>query len=213
MTSYFIGLDLGQTHDPTALVLLEKKPKEPVPLVLPGWGWSRNDPLPAPPLPDPPLAVRHLQRYPLNTPYPSIVADVSARLARPPLADNTTLIIDGSGVGRPVVDLFRAKLSVEPVTITASGAAHRTDDGYWHIAKRDLIGAVQVLLQTGRLKIAATLPNVTELLRELQDYRVLITASANTTYEARSGAYDDLVLALALAAYWAEERDSEGVYF
>lgn len=51
------------------------------------------------------------------------------------------------------------------------------------------------------MKIAARLPDAAVLARELQDFRVRFTESGNATFNAREGAHDDLVLALALAVF------------
>ena len=48
------------------------------------------------------------ERVPLNTSYPAIVAYVREVLNRPPLCDRCDLVIDESGVGRPVGDMFDA---------------------------------------------------------------------------------------------------------
>lgn len=178
---FYVGLDLGQSADSTALCLLEKHAGEQ----------ARYD-------------VRYLQRYPLGTSYPDIVSDVAQRLQRPAL-HGTPLIVDGSGVGRAVVDLFRKQLRpVIPITITAGGQATLDEQGYWRVSKRDLIGNLQVLLQCERLRIAAELPEAATLVHELLNYEVKITAAAHDVYNARDGMHDDLVLALALAAWWAE---------
>jgi hypothetical protein len=65
---------------------------------------------------------------------------------------------------------------------------------------------LQTVLQTQRLRIARALPEAELLLKELQNFRVRVTAAANETFgEWREGQHDDLVLATALAA-WAGER-------
>lgn len=61
---------------------------------------------------------------------------------------------------------------------------------------------LQVLLQTRRLKIAKGLPVAAELMRELSDFRSRFTESANEVFgPEKSSQHDDLVLALALAAW------------
>ena len=57
----------------------------------------------APP-PPPIFQVGHLERVPLGTPYPGIVAHVGRLLAK--LPGNPELVIDFTGVGRPVFDMF-----------------------------------------------------------------------------------------------------------
>ena len=52
--------------------------------------------------------VRGVRRLKLGTPYPEIVAEV-ASVARTVAAQGpTTLVVDATGVGAPVVDLLRA---------------------------------------------------------------------------------------------------------
>jgi hypothetical protein len=137
------------------------------------------------------------------------VDDVRALLAVPPLA-GSVLAVDATGVGRPVVDMFRVgqlACPVLPVTITGGSAVKSTADGGWNVPKKELVGVLRRLLQTRRLVVAKALPDAAVLRRELGDFRVRITASAHETFGAewRTGAHDDLVLAVALAA-WLFER-------
>ena len=62
--------------------------------------------------------VGYLERLPLGTPYPGIVAHVARLLGRLPGAE---LVIDLTGVGRPVFDMFRF-----------SGITHRRFDHVGH---------------------------------------------------------------------------------
>lgn len=182
---YVIGLDLGQTTDFTAVAVLERPPAD-------------ND--------DPVYALRHLQRFALGTPYTEIVPAV-VRLADTGRLRGSPLVVDQTGVGRPVVDLLRRTPGagrVVPVTITAGEKATQTADGSWHVPKKDLVSRLQLLLQAGRLKIAKALPEADVLVRELEAFQVRITAAAHETFGARrEGAHDDLVLAAALACWWA----------
>lgn len=189
--SYLLGLDLGQARDYTALTVAERIGEE-----------------------DALYHVRHLQRFELHTPYPVVVRRVVEMLRLPQLAD-TTLIVDATGVGRPVVDLLHAA-GLDPVAVTITGGDSVTTDseGGYRVPKRDLVGVLQVLFQTQRLKIAAALPDADTLTRELLAFEVKITTSANDTYGAwREGAHDDLVLAVALACWWGERYTSRRLFF
>ncbi len=117
------------------------------------------------------------------------------------------LVVDATGVGRPVVDMLRgAGLDLVAVTITPGDAVSRDGDD-WRAPKRDLVGALQLLFQQERLRVAQGLPEAATLTRELLDFRVKISAAGHDSYAAwREGAHDDLVLATALAVWWAEER-------
>ena len=89
--SYIAGLDLGQTTDPTALCILER----PAPTS------EKDDRRKVV------YSVRHLQRFPLGTPYTDIVPAVAKIVDTPPLKGHVTLCVDQTGVGRAVVDAAR----------------------------------------------------------------------------------------------------------
>ncbi len=202
---YLVGLDLGQSHDPTALAVLEKEP------VLDDEGNptrdGRNHPLAA-------YNVVHLERYPLGLSYPDMVARVAELLRRPALqeAGRPKLAIDATGVGRAVVDQFLGAAllaTVVPITITSGAGVtkdfwNKTSVTSYRVAKLDLVAAARVALDARRLRIAPTLALAPTLVKELQNYQVKITAAAHETFNAREGAYDDLVLATCLAAWLGE---------
>ncbi len=62
-----------------------------------------------------------------------------------------------------------------------------------------------MLLQSERLKIAKALPEALVLQEGLLNFQVKITDAANDSYGAwREGSHDDLVLAVAVAAWFGE---------
>lgn len=192
---YFLGLDLGQTTDPSALIGLEKvwRPKDSA---IPNGEQESH------------YTLRGCKRWPLGTKYTAIVADVISAVAKEPLA-GCTLGIDGTGVGRPVVDLFtdaKPDATLQPVLITSGHKVNR-DGGYWHIPKRELVAAIQCVLQSGRLAIPKNLGESSTLVEELKNFRAKITTNNNEQFEGdwRAGQHDDLVLALAIAI-WLGER-------
>lgn len=191
---YTLGLDLGKAKDYTALVILERH----------GEGNAAV------------FHARHLQRFPLGTPYPAIVSSVALMLEREPLKGTVSrLAVDETGVGAPVVDLFRAaKLPVElhPIHITG-GSTENYDKGVRYVPKRNLVSVVQVALQTDKLKIARSLPEADTLVSELQNFEAKITDAANDTYGAwREGTHDDLVLAVAMALYVGRGRGEQVIH-
>jgi hypothetical protein len=184
MNPFVVGADLGQAQDPSAIAVVER-------ITAAGDG---------PPV----LAVRHLERLPLGTPYPQVTARLVALFDRAPLSGGT-LVVDETGVGRAVVDLLRTlpiKATVRPLTITSGSRARLEPNGRWRVPKKMLVANVRALLASGRLKVADGLPEAGVLLRELADFRVTVTARANETFGVGShGGHDDLVVALALAVW------------
>jgi hypothetical protein len=96
MRSYFVGVDLGQRQDFTAIAVVERTE-------LTGewdaamWAYRKETM----------LRLRYLQRVPLGTPYPEVVERVVAITRSRELAGRCRLAVDATGVGGPVVDLLR----------------------------------------------------------------------------------------------------------
>ena len=118
------------------------------------------------------------------------------------------LAVDETGVDRPVVDLLdtsRIQADIRPITITGGHEAHRGERQSWKVPKKCLVSTMQVLLQGRRLTVAKSLAFAPILVEELRNFQVKITESANETFGSwREGNHDDLVLAIACAAWTAE---------
>ena len=106
--------------------------------------------------------------------YPGIVERIQGLMNEKPSAGCSYLVVDATGVGRPVVDLLRQK-GLRPKGVTITGGDRGSQDGAdWPVPKRELVSTIQVLLQGGRLKIAEELPNAAVLIQELLHFRVKI---------------------------------------
>lgn len=199
---WYVGVDLGQSHDPTAVCVLEERYATVPPGVQgnelqrlkQGLREYRS-----------PLKVRHLERLQLGMPYPDQVNYVIDLVHRPPLREPQTFI-DYTGVGRPVFDLFdQARLPrLNGITITGGSEVHR-GNRVFSVPKQILMSKLQAQLHTGTLKIAAGIRDAPALLREMQDFRVTFTSAGNAIFNARQGAHDDLVLAVAMAVFGATQ--------
>jgi hypothetical protein len=193
---YFVGLDLGQSQDFTAIAVLERAES------VGGWdpvmfAWRKTIA----------LRLRHLERVPLGTPYTEVVDRVVVVTRSADLEGQCQLIADATGVGRPVMDMLRraglGSRRLWPVLITG-GDMETYANGHYRVPKRDLIVGLQLLLQRRGLQIAKGLKFGPVLAREMAEMRVKITASGNEQYGAwREGEHDDLVLAVALACWGA----------
>jgi len=195
MSRFLVGLDLGQAQDYTAIMIAER-------LNMPTGEVSKYDGS------DRTVAhyhVRHLERFRLGTPYPAIVERVGWTLEQEPLKRDSTLVVDGTGVGKAVVDmLMERRLAPQSITITGGDSVTHEGNGY-RVPKRDLVATMQVLLQTERIKVAEELPEASLLVQELLSFQVKITTAGNDTYGVwREGQHDDLVLAIAVALWFGE---------
>lgn len=216
---HYVGLDLGQVSDYSALVSLRREQEIPDPPVPRAVDWKEIRAGPPREVERKPPPARYFcniaERFERGTSYTRLVENVG-RLFQEQRFAGQSLVVDGTGVGRPVVDLFRKAglgYRLVPVTITSSspaavlGKVNIDEWGYWHVPKKELVGSVQVLLGTERLEVAPGLRHAATLTRELKNFSYKVNPqTAYVTLEAwRERDHDDLVLALALAA-WAGER-------
>jgi hypothetical protein len=161
--------------------------------------------------PLPIFQVGHLERLPLGTPYPAIVAHVGRLLTK--LPGGPELVIDFTGVGRPIFDMFISS-GISPIGVLITGGTAETHAGpICSVPKLTLVSRLQALLHEGRLKILRELDEAETLIRELQDFRMEFTAAGHMTFSARSGKHDDLVLALAIAVWRAHRGGNAGWVF
>src|SRR5579863_729344 len=97
---FYLGLDLGKKHDHTAIVIVEKCGDK--------------------------LLVRHLERVALGTPYTGVVVRVQEIVDR----IGQCAVVDGTGVGEPVVEaLRRAGLGCEITAVTITGGERQSRGG------------------------------------------------------------------------------------
>ena len=190
--TYFSGLDLGQAQEFSALAILER---EMVPVEgNPRESFSK-------------YSVRHLLRFPLGTPFTDIADQVNELYSREPLK-NSQLVVDQTSVGKPIFRMMnKAKIGALLVSLAIS-AGHKTvwEDGTVLVPKKDLVGTMQLLLQSRRLLVAPTLPDAQLLLEELTNFKAKVTAVTPDSFESwREMPHDDLVLAVAIAAWQGEQ--------
>ena len=148
----------------------------------------------------------------MGTPYPEVVAEVR-RLLQTPVLSGSVLSIDQTGVGRAVVDMLVEALQgvdcdIHPIVITGGHAATVDAMSSIRVPKRELVGTMQVLLQTRRLRIARQLADRAALVQELGNFGVQITAARHEVFAARAGQHDDLLMAVSLAAWVGEKMVS-----
>jgi hypothetical protein len=141
---YYLGLDLGQRRDFSALAVVEKEGRT--------------------------LTVRHLERMELGTPYPRVVTRVCEVMRNPKMAGGCRLVVDATGVGAPVVDLLRAAgMTARLTAVTITGGERATGQGErWRVPRGDLLAGIEVALEAGELKICRRMKDAERLVRELE---------------------------------------------
>jgi hypothetical protein len=118
---------------------------------------------------------------PLGTPYPMVVGRLQALVSLPALA-GAALAVDGTGVGRGVLEFLRAGLprtSITPVIITG-GITESRDGSALHVPKVALLSELVVAAESGSLRVAEKMQGADILRREIQRFRVRTTATSET---------------------------------
>jgi hypothetical protein len=219
---YSVGVDLGQSNDPTAIAVLEKTIAPPETAMLSPIGNTPGNRLVEGTTV---YDLVYLKRPKLGTPYDAIarrIIDLCCELEpRGAFGEvgQLTLVIDGTGVGRGVVDMIRSeyrrrarsspavpKVEFRPATITGSETTMKRPervDGYWRLPKKDLIFPCVAAFQQGKIRIARGLKDRDALVEELKNYRRKTNiATGGMQFEPwRESAHDDLLFALALSLW------------
>jgi hypothetical protein len=185
---FYVGLDLGQRRDHSALAVVESVEQ-----------WR---PYGAPDVSA--VLVRHLERLPLGLQYAQVVERTREVMECRELAGQCELVVDATGVGRPVVEMLRAEGLARYLTaVTITGGAKESGSGpELNVPKQDLMAALQLLLEKGIVRIARDLPAAGALVEELADMRRTFRASGSERLGADgSGEHDDLAIAVALACW------------
>ena len=188
---YYLGVDLGQKQDPTALALVRRV--------------EHRDPYGGPGFDG--LAVVGLERVPLGTPYPLVVDRLWRLTHRLDLLGQVKVVVDATGVGSPVVEAMRAAgLGAEVTAVTITGGAAETHKGLdYHVPKQDLMMGLQLLLEKRELKISRKVGEAGALVKELVNMRAQTGVRGRVRVGAEAfGEHDDLVMAVALAVWKAK---------
>jgi len=184
---YILGLDLGQQNDYSVLSVFNVKFN------------SSNRPI---------YEMPYLARFNLKTSYVDIVDEVIDIISKYNLSLNYTLIVDYTGVGRPVVDLFRQK-HLNPVALSITGGAKTN----WvtktevNVPKKDIVTYLQLVLQNKRIAIAHDLPLLRTLTQEFLSFQLKIrnnSMSVSSTYGGAYGVNDDIVMSMGIAIWLVE---------
>ncbi len=195
---YVFGVSLGVSIQPTAMALVEHK-------VWKNENWEPETEA---------LHLRYLERLQLDAGYPDTVERIDTVLKSAEIKDeecdeNPDVIIDVTGAGRAILELFK-RAEIEPIVVTITNASGREEEikpDDWHVPKKELIGNLQVMYQTGRWKMAKDLELVPTLIKELRDFKMRpprLDPSDPETWRERPS--DDLVFAVALAAWRASRH-------
>ena len=208
----FIGCDLGRADDFSAVVAIEKIGQSVLAggatsapwATLGGLRSGRAEPLDHPIK----LRVRQIERLPAGTPRLTIISRVRALTPKHSTGTHRFvpryLIVDATGVGLSAIDAFRAA-HLFPMPVVIGGDEVWYGDGFYRVPKRELARSVKMLFEKHWLDASEELALWDLLKDELRDFGASVSIGPVRESENswRAGEHDDLVLAAALACWYA----------
>lgn len=193
LTDYLIGLDLGQQNDYTVISVFNLTFFE-----------------------DPIESLRYdllfLVKFPLRLSYPKIVKNIKDFIDEFfSVSKDYLMIVDYTGVGRPIVDLFReSNIDVVALNIIGGNSVNWNNDKQVNVPKKELISSLQIVLQEKRIRIADDVYHLEDLKREFINFRGSFTSHGNAKFGGIIGSHDDIVLSIGLPIWFGEHSYNRG---
>lgn len=200
---FVVSVDLGQKQDYSAAAIIERKQRKLDPEVPKEEGVFIPERDQRPRI-ETKYEVRYLHRWSLGTPYDDIASRISDIVHSDKLDGETHLVVDGTGVGAGVVELFR-KHDTNPVEIVIHSGKNVNRTGLrYNVPKMDLVAALNTLFERRLIRIAPS-PFRDQFVDELSTFKYKIRSNAQASAEHwRQRDHDDLVLAVAQGVWYAQ---------
>ena len=186
---FVIGLDLGQSVDPSALAVIDTA--------------------------DGMLDVRHLDRFKPKHPNLNDVIDVLMDLleAKPVLLDSA-LAFDAAGIGRAfeprlLSSAVAGLVPIYPLVACSGWRPAGQKKGVIFLPKSGLVDVFTKAMESGRLRVA-DLPLAAVLRHELSVYEERELPDGRRSWGAKRGEHDDVLSACQLAVWLATHLQSQG---
>lgn len=146
----------------------------------------------------------YLDRPPKGTTYERVNSEIRKIMEKPAYAD-TTLVVDATGVGRPVVERME-DLGLNPIPVVITGGVneiHEPGDWAWRVPKKNLVTVAQICFMRGLIRMPQGHPLAKVAEAEIRNFRRKQNpVTMNDSFEAgRESEHDDIMLALCLALW------------
>lgn len=159
--------------------------------------------------------------------YQDLAMHIVRLLSDKKVQNNNDLIVDGTGVGVAVVDIFRERgLNPIPIVATAGGSARPiySDIGNilgngpalkgmktvseWHVPKVEMVQAGQVAMEQHLVRIAPNVSHLEDFKEQLMGFKGRFNENTNyTKYDAEDDdVHDDFITCYLMAMWWARTK-------
>lgn len=201
-STFTLGADLGQSIDPTALCLIERRCFETgnTEWITGAREGAMN--------PRRELAVRRIIRgleiLPLGKSYYDVADHVAARKVQADALGKCQLVFDETGA-RGTGEIIRERIptAIGVVLTGTSDEENYLSENRWSLPKADMVTRLFGAIESRDLEGAADLTDFEGFVRHLIDLRRKVSAIGHYSFNAREGAHDDYVTAAGLAYWWS----------
>ncbi len=184
---YFVGVDLGLRHDPTAVAVLRREVRRT----------GRRNPVNWEDELETVMTLEEVRKVELLTPYAEVGRMLDGLLRALPAEARKVVVVDATGAGDPVVEMLRAErleATLQPVVLTGGERVSRLPHAAT-VPRRALLENLRRMLEVGLFTMKPGLRGLEELTRE-------VTSLGAEGYRG----HDDMAFALALAAWGARPK-------
>ncbi|MFZ0011275.1 MAG: hypothetical protein WAL97_05150 [Halobacteriota archaeon] len=198
---WFCGVDLGKRYDPSTVAIIEVQYDK---------GQRR-------------YFVRYLHRFTLRMLYSDVATQLArldeflkAKAVEQRKKDSITWVLDTTGVGESVAELVETAMplaDIKKVYITGGIKATVASDNYneIHLPKSQLVSTLVAAFDAKIIYLTRDSREIDAIIDELRNYEIHVSENAGReTYGAKVGKHDDLITALGLAIWAAEEEGYTG---
>jgi hypothetical protein len=192
---YYVGCDLGKKRDPSTLAVIEASHFSGKAMYL----------------------VSFLKRFNLSMLYTDIsnkLAAMDKQLKAIAAAQGKeaiiTYILDSTGIGGPITETVAKQLPYAKILkVYITGGISTTtaqDDPYeYHVPKGQLISGLMAAFDSSTIYMSKQSKEINAILDELANFEIHISEAGRDAYNAAPSKHDDLVIALALAVWAADQ--------
>ncbi len=203
-STFTLGVDLGQSIDPSAMTLIERR------VIWDGKTWHPHpgrleggtEMLRTVKLS---FWIRAVELLPLQTRYQTVVTSIAERFNQASQLGECELVFDETGA-RAAGDMLRAAVPNAIACVISGGESDNSlGSNRWSLSKANMVSGLLAGIEVGDLKLAADLSDMDQFVAHLVDLRRKISALGHSSFNAREGAHDDFVTSAGLA-WWRAAR-------
>ena len=144
----------------------------------------------------------YLEQMPVKTQYNAIMDRADYIITS--VKRDCHFLVDATGVGNPVVQMLQ-HLAPIPIVIVSGHTVNARENGGYNVPKREIVTSLQAIMHSRRLMIAAGLPHLEDLRKQMLSFKMKQRDTGSLGFEAATErTHDDIVMSLAVNVWYLE---------